>query len=140
MSTIITQGLNSPLYITEGYGFSSTVPSGGTLPPNIQANIIPPDGFISAGHEDLRCNCVVSATGAFNVDLISSHNPESEPTYVIKQSASTTVTVDGNQSGYTESLELDIEWPAIGKIVIFNPGVADITWSALVSLYRGGGG
>jgi hypothetical protein len=144
MSTVVSQGLNSELLITQGY-FSSESEPGEPLPPNTDANILPPDspagadqGFIAVFHSDYRCKVRAMATGAFHLNLFSRRDVDGGATYVVKQVASSTITaVDGATTLYLNVAELDCPWPAVGKVQIFNTDVVDINWAVDYKLYRG---
>jgi hypothetical protein len=94
-------------------------------------------GWITSNNEDLRVICRVASDTTFRLNLLSSSDGGAT-NYVIKQVASSTVTVDGATSGYVRVAELDVPWPAVGNIQVYNPSGGEINWIADYRIYRGG--
>ena len=126
-----------PLLATGGFA-SAAVPIGpGTIPPGPPgANVLP--GFVSVDQADYWCSVRLQATGTFNLDLFSGSDTDiaNGVSYLIKQVASSTVTVDGATALYTQEADFDIPWPAVGTLRIVNTDVADITWVGTARFYH----
>ena len=94
-------------------------------------------GYESAQQANMRVVARVAADGAFRLNLLATADPDTPTNYVVKQVASSVVTVDGAVAGYTNTAELsDIPWPAAGKVQIYNPAGGSIHWIADWRLYE----
>ncbi len=93
-------------------------------------------GWIQSNNEDLRVICRVASDVAIRLNLLAKASDDA--TYVVKQVAASTVTVDGATAGYVKIAELDVPWPAVGNIQIYNPTGGNANWIADFRIYRGG--
>ena len=83
--------------------------------------------WISVEQANFWCACRVQANAAFRLNLLSTQDADLGPSYIVKQTASSTITVDGATADYTEIVDLDFPWPRIGRLEV---------WAAAGTLYH----
>lgn len=89
--------------------------------------------WMSVQQANLWCSCRIDADGPFNLDLLTTADADNGPNYVIRQTPSTPVTVDGTTAGYTQHAQINIPWPAVGQLQIY--GAAGLHYYADVRFY-----
>lgn len=77
--------------------------------------------WIQVQNANYWCACRVQCNAAFRLNLLGRQDREDGPSYIFKQASSTTITVDGATAGYTEEVDIDIPWPAIGRLEVWAP-------------------
>lgn len=90
-------------------------------------------GFVSVQQANLWCAIRVVANGQFDLNLLSSSNPDTPVNYVMKQVQAQAITPDAGPANYVFEAEMDIPWPAVGSIQIFS--VATIAYQADYRFY-----